>query len=76
MSTSLDLQRVDVYLDCLGKEFELHSNTTSTKSSSSSRFNIYLWNHKGEFELMGLDIEGYKEKGLYLYHWKYSAELL
>jgi hypothetical protein len=63
MSTSL--QRVNGYLDCLRKEFDLHSNATSTKSSSSSRFNILLGNLKGEFELMALEIEGYKEKGTY-----------
>ena len=60
------------YLNGLQKEFELRSNATSTKSSSSQRFNIFVGNLKGEFELMALDLESvreerdvYKEKGMY-----------
>jgi len=59
------------YLNGLQKEFELRSNATST---SPQRFNIFVGNLKGEFELMALDLESvreerdvYKEKGMYVF---------
>jgi hypothetical protein len=77
MSESSSLQRINVYLDCLRKEFELLSNATPTKSPSSSRFNTFLGNLKSEVELVVLEIEGYKGKGTYfvLLSWYYLVDL-
>lgn len=77
-------QRFHNYLNGLQKEYELHSNFTST-SLGSNRFNILVGGLKGEFELMALEIESlqkgkdeFKAKGMYFIpsSWKYFNQLL
>lgn len=70
------------YLKCLQKEFE---HRLTNDMSSPRRFNIYVGNLKGEFELMSLEIESlqkerdeYRERGLdciFIYH-GYLYELI
>jgi WD40 repeat protein len=68
------------YLKCLREEFE-HMFTDDM--SSRRRFNIYLGNLKGEFELVSLEIESlqkerdeYRERGLdFFYHCGFTNDL-